>query len=128
VAKGEELMVDLMVPEANKENVAKLDDSTEWLRLQRGTDNPFIQLLGRRPNSTTTTPNRDIDFLLTYGISVKNISTLLPNTPAHSDHLGIVYDLDLGSFFSSVYSEVCTIPPRALTSGNVGRQIHQVCY
>lgn len=62
-------------------------------------DNPFIQLLGGRPNSTTNTPNRDIDFLLTYGISVKNISTLLPSIPAHSDHLGIVFDLDLEIFF-----------------------------
>ena len=27
--------------------------TVEWLRLQRGMDDPFIQLMGHRPNSTT---------------------------------------------------------------------------
>jgi hypothetical protein len=52
--------------------------------------------MARWPNSTTITPNRDIDFVLTYGINVSNLSTMAPNIPVHLDHLGIVLDLDLG--------------------------------
>ncbi len=92
--------------------------SIEWLRLQMGMDGPFIQLMGRHPNSMTQTPNRDIDFILTYGINITNISTLAPNIPSHSDHLGLVFDIDLHSFFSSTYSDIYKIPPRCLTSGN----------
>jgi hypothetical protein len=64
--------------------------SIEGLRVERGMDDPFIQLFGSRPNSTTQTPNRNIDFILTYGINIVNISTLVPNFPAHSDHLGMI--------------------------------------
>jgi hypothetical protein len=34
----------------------------EWLRLQRGLDDPFITLMGSRPNSTTQNPLRPVDF------------------------------------------------------------------
>jgi hypothetical protein len=73
--------------------------SIEWLRLQCGLDDPFIQLVSSRPNSTTLTPNHDIDYILTHGIQISNISTLEPNTPAHSDHLGIVFDINMADFF-----------------------------
>jgi hypothetical protein len=92
--------------------------SIEWLRLQRGMEDPFIQLMNSRPNSTTIIPNRDIDFILTYGIHVTNISTLSPNLPATSDHLGIILDIDLASHFSSSYSDLGSQSPRMLTSGN----------
>jgi hypothetical protein len=62
-------------------------------------DDPFIQLTQKRPNSTTLAPNRDIDYVLTFGINVINISTMAPNFPTQSDHLSIVLDLDLGSPF-----------------------------
>jgi hypothetical protein len=71
----------------------------EWLILQRGIDDLFVQLMARWPNSTTITPNRDIDFVLTYGINVSNLSTMAPNIPVHFDHLGIVLDLYLGVYF-----------------------------
>jgi hypothetical protein len=73
--------------------------SIEWLRLQCGLDDLFIQLVSSRPNSTTLTPNHDIDYILTHGIQISNISTLEPNTPAHSDHLGIVFDINMADFF-----------------------------
>jgi hypothetical protein len=92
--------------------------SIEWLRLQRGMDDPFIQLMQSCPNSTTIHPNRDIDYVLTYGIKISNISTLAQNSPAASDHLGIVFDIDLASYFSSKYSDINLHPPRMLTSGN----------
>jgi endonuclease/exonuclease/phosphatase family metal-dependent hydrolase len=92
--------------------------SIEWLSLQQGMDDPFVQLTGHHPNSTTQTPNHDIDFILTYGVNVINISTMSPNYPSHSDHLGLVLDLDLHSFFSSMYLDICSTTPRALTSGN----------
>jgi hypothetical protein len=92
--------------------------SIEWLRLQRGMDDPFIQLLQSRPNSTTIHPNRDIDYILTRGINIVNITTLSSNMPATSDHLGIVFDIDVASYFSSLYSNICSPNPRMLTSGN----------
>jgi hypothetical protein len=92
--------------------------SIEWLRLQRGMDDPFIQLMQARPNSTTIHPNWDIDYILTHGINIVNITTLPPNIPATSDHLGIVFDIDIASYFSSSYSNICSPNPRMLSSGN----------
>jgi hypothetical protein len=79
---------------------------------------PFVDILGSRPNSTTLTPNRDIDFIYTFGISFMNISTLSINTPALSDHLGIPFDIDLESFFSLKYSSMADASPRMLSAGN----------
>jgi hypothetical protein len=44
--------------------------------------------------------------------------TLVPNFPAQSDHLGIVFDIDMASYFSSSFSDLGNNPPRSLTSGN----------
>lgn len=62
---------------------------------------PFLRLTGAHPHSTTLTPLRDIDFILTHGIQVTHVTTLHPNTPACSDHLGMVLDIDVVTFFSS---------------------------
>jgi hypothetical protein len=43
---------------------------------------------------------------------------LEPNIPSYSDHLGLLFDLDIKSFFSSQYSDICKVSPRPLTSGN----------
>lgn len=75
--------------------------SIEWLHLQGGLDDPFVRLTGAHPHSTTLTPLRDIDFILTHGIQVTHVTTLHPNTPACSDHLGMVLDIDAVTFFSS---------------------------
>jgi hypothetical protein len=72
----------------------------------------------KRPNSTTITPNRDIDYVLTYGINSINISTMAPTFPTQSDHLVIILDLDLGSHFSSAYSDLYPQQPRMLTFGS----------
>ena len=56
--------------------------------------------------------------MLSHGINAINISTLSPDFPAHSDHLGIVLDIDLAAYFSSTYSDMCSAPPRMLTSDN----------
>jgi len=85
----------------------------EWLRIERGMDDPFRDLFGTCPNSMTQTPNRDIDFILTYGIQVSKISTLGINHPAQSDHLGIILDLDMYSFFSSKFSDLTQEPQGA---------------
>jgi len=70
-----------------------------------------------RPNSTTLTPRRDIDYILTYGIKAELISTLGPHSPAHFDHLGIIIDFDLSLHFSSTFSDMNSVTPRLLTSG-----------
>jgi len=92
--------------------------SIEWLRLCRGMDDPFVQLTGKRPNSTTQTPGRDIDYIYTFGINIRSISTLSINIPAISDHLGIICDIDLATHFSSQYSQTLDSVPRMLSSGN----------
>jgi endonuclease/exonuclease/phosphatase family metal-dependent hydrolase len=84
--------------------------SIEWLQEQRGVDNPFVQLTGNRPNSTTQTPHRDIDYVLTFGINITNISTLEINDPCVSDHLGIIFDIDIASHFASRYSDIAQPP------------------
>lgn len=92
--------------------------SIEWLRLERGMDDPFIQTMMTRPNSTTHYPNRDIDYVLTHGVPISSMSTVVPNYPAHSDHLGTVFDINLYLFFSSTLSDLHLASPRFLTSGN----------
>jgi len=86
--------------------------------LERGMDDPFIQTMMTRPNSTTHYPNRDIDYVLTYGVPISSMSTVVPNYPAHSDHLGTVFDINLYLFFSSTLSDLHLASPRFLTSGN----------
>jgi hypothetical protein len=104
--------------------------SIEWLRIERGLDDPFLMLIGSLPNSTTTTPQRDIDYVLTHGIQAKSISTLQINNPAQSDHLGIVIDFDLETLFSSRFSTIQETVPRLLNAGNkssVDAYIKYVC-
>jgi hypothetical protein len=90
----------------------------EWLRLQRALEDPFIKLMGSRPNSTTQTPNRPIDFILTFGITPESISTLPLNIPAQLDHIGMIFDLNMEQFFNSSFSEVMDTPSRILSIGN----------
>jgi hypothetical protein len=61
----------------------------------------------------TQTPNRDIDFILTYGINITSISTLAPSIPSHSDHLGFVFDIDLQSFFPQPIQTFIKVLPDA---------------
>jgi hypothetical protein len=99
--------------------------SIEGLRIQRGLDDPFRTLLGKR----TMIPNWDIDYVLTYGIQVTSISTMSPNFPAHSDHLGIIFDIDIASYFPSTYSDLAPTCPRLLNIRKpmFGDKIHQIC-
>jgi len=90
----------------------------EWLRIRQRMDDPFRQLLGSRPNSTTQNPSRDIDWVLIYGSTPSVISTLPLNQPALSDHLGIIIDFNLEEYFSTTFSALASLPTRKLTSGN----------
>jgi hypothetical protein len=92
--------------------------SIEWLWIPRRMSDPFIELFGARPNSTTQNPNTDIDYILTYGIQISGILTLGLICPAQSDHMGILLDIDLSSFFSSSFSDLSTHHPRSLALGN----------
>jgi hypothetical protein len=83
-------------------------------------DDPFIRVMGSRPNSTTVTPISDIDYILSYGIHIDTISTLQQSFPCHSDHLGTVFDIDLACSFSSSYTDNF----RKLM---VSQFIHQAC-
>jgi hypothetical protein len=90
--------------------------SIEWLRIQRGLVDPFISLAGSRPRSTTLTPQRDINFILTFGISATSISTVEMSQPPHSDHLGIILDLLSILFFSASHSAIAEPVPRMLSA------------
>lgn len=92
--------------------------SIEWLRLRRGLEDPFVALMGWRPNSTTQMPGCDIDYILTYGISINSITTIPINCPATSDHLGMILDIDMQHHFSTTFSEFQINHPRSLTSEN----------
>jgi len=92
--------------------------SIEWLWLPCGMEDPFITLTGHCLNSTTQTPNWDIDFILSYGIQNTNTSTLPVNTLAISDHPGILFDINLEAHLSSKNSDITNSIPRLLTSGN----------
>jgi endonuclease/exonuclease/phosphatase family metal-dependent hydrolase len=69
--------------------------SIEGLQIKYDMDDPFVQLIGQRPPTTTSTPGQDIDYILTYDIDPINITTLPPDTPAISDHLGLCMDIDI---------------------------------
>jgi hypothetical protein len=92
--------------------------SIEWLRVTYGLTDPFIELLQQRPNTTTLTPNRDIDYILTYGFPTQHITTLGMNNPATSDHLGIGIDINVEDLFQGTYSTLHQQPRRILTLNN----------
>lgn len=89
---------------------------------------PFIELLNNRPNTTTLTPGRDIDYILTYGLNIQNISTLGINMPARSDHQGIGIDICTEELFTGRYSTLHQQPRRLLTLNNVRAKITYVKY
>jgi hypothetical protein len=97
--------------------------SIEWLRIQRGMIDPFIAITQQRPNSITLTPNRDIDYILMFGIEIQNITTLGPDHPAISDHLGITFDIDPEKFFSSQFPHTTKENLRNLAANN-GRSVN----
>jgi hypothetical protein len=94
--------------------------SIEWLRLEHDLQDPFINLTGNRPPSTTIFEGRDIDYVLTHGIDVKHIMTLHIDNPATSDHLGITIDIDTSFLFNATYSTLGNPPRRKLTLNNIG--------
>ena len=52
------------------------------------------------------------------GIAIQRDTLLRANTPAQSDHLGIVVDLDLKYLFTNACSPLISTSPRKLTSDN----------
>lgn len=93
--------------------------SIEWLRMEHGLDDPFLLLHNKRPNTTTNTPHRDIDYILTYGIQPQTILILPPDFPTASDHRGICLDISAEVLFSAKYSQLSNQQPRKLTLNNV---------
>lgn len=82
--------------------------SIEWLCIEYGMGDPFIELCSTRPPSTTIHPNRDIDFVLTHGIIPTGITTLQTNIPSKSDHIGICIDINIEETFGGKYSSLGT--------------------
>ncbi len=101
----------------------------EWLRLETGMDDPFIQSQGTQPTTTTLHPGRDIDYILTWQVSPQYVSLLPLNIPSYSDHHAFCLDIDIQSLFDNTYSELQQQPRRLLTSTNIKAQatyIHNV--
>jgi hypothetical protein len=106
------------VNECQKKN-SIIAHSIEWLRIEYDLTDPFIDIIGSRPSSTTLTTGRDIDYILTHNVDVKHITTLGMHTPAISDHQGIGIDIDISTFFNGHYSMLERPIPRTLTFNNV---------
>ncbi len=102
--------------------------SIEWLHMEHGMDDPFEKIHGDRPSSTTLTPNRDIDYILTYGVLPQNITLLPIDTPAQSDHRGICLDIDAKELFNSTYSELSCMPGCKLALNNVQAKKRYITY
>ncbi len=81
-----------------------------------------------RPYSTTNTPHRDIDYILTCGIHPQNITLLPVDFPIQSDHRGICLDISTEHLFQAKYSELSTLTPRKLTLRNVQAKIAYIKY
>jgi hypothetical protein len=102
--------------------------SIEWLRIEHGMTNPFVDLMQKRPDTTTLTPGRDIDYILTYGVEVQHITTLGMHKPASSDHQGIGIDIDISSLFNGQYSTITQAPRRILTMNNIRAKLAYIKY
>jgi hypothetical protein len=95
----------------------------EWLKTEHGLDDPFLMLHDARPSSTTITPNRDIDYILTYGVSPQHITLLPIDFPTNSDHRGLCIDINIAEVFQANYSELSNPNPRKLSLRNVQSKI-----
>jgi hypothetical protein len=73
-----------------------------------------------RPPTTTINPDRDLDWVLTWGVQISTLSTLPVNFPAISNHLGFCIDIDISNLFGSTYGCFSQPLQRKLTSKNVG--------
>jgi hypothetical protein len=91
-------------------------------------DDPFVELYGARPPTTTINPNSDIDYVYTWGVNITRISTLDVNTPADSDHLGICLDIDLTELFGGKYGTLAPPSRRLLTLSNVKAKTAYTAY
>jgi hypothetical protein len=109
-------------------NMGLKTHTIEWLRIEHGLDDPFITLQGSRPTSTTNTPHRDIDYILTYGIQPQGINLLPIDYLTPSDHRGIYIDLNIEDIFQAKYSELSSIAPRKLTLRNIQAKIAYIKY
>jgi len=102
--------------------------SIEWLHINTGMDDPFINLFGSRPSTTTIIPNHDLGWVLSWGIQLSSLSVLPINNPATSDHLGISIDIDIKKLFGS--SNGCFSQPtqQKLTSKNIQARTKYIAY
>jgi hypothetical protein len=102
--------------------------SIEWLRVEHGLDDPFIEPFGGRPPTTTINNGRDIDFVFTWGVQTDSVTTLAVNTPASSDHLGICIDINTETLFQCKYDKLSSCPRRKLTLNNVKTKLNYISY
>jgi hypothetical protein len=84
-----------------------------------GMDDPFLLLHGNRPSTTTIFPDRDIDFIFTWKIDPRAVSTLQLNIPAHSNRPAICLDVDLKTLLRGKYGTFSPPVQQKLTSQNV---------
>jgi hypothetical protein len=87
--------------------------------MEHGMDDPFIKLLQWHPPTTTKSLNRHTDYILTFRVPIKDRSTLVHDTSAKSDNLGICLDIDIQCLFASTYSELGVLPRGKVTLDNV---------
>lgn len=89
---------------------------------------PFIEYFDHRPNTTTHTPNRDIDYILTYGLPPVKVTTLEYDLPTKSDHIGICLNIPVEVLFCGKYSGLEQWPTRQLTLQNIKAKQRDIKY
>jgi len=91
-------------------------------------DDPFINLFGSRPSTTTINPNRDLDWVLTWGIQLSSLSVLPINNPATSDHLRISIDIGTNNLFGSSHGCFSQPTQQKLNSKNIQARTKYITY
>jgi hypothetical protein len=102
--------------------------SIEWLKVEHDLSDPFVEITGNRPPTTTMSKGRDIDYIYTHGVKVTHITTLPIDNPANSDHIGIAFDIDTSLLFNAQYSTLGNIPQRKLTVNNIKAKTSYIQY
>ena len=92
--------------------------SMAWLFEEAGLQDVSMLRHGNRPNTTTTTENRFIDWVGCWNVPVLRVARLGENYPAMSDHLGFAVDVDMVALFGGVYSCLTSRTPRRLSVKN----------
>jgi hypothetical protein len=92
--------------------------SMAWLLTETGMTD-VLRSSHEAPLTTTTTPNRPIDWIGSWRVPILRVGRFEENYPAISDHLGFFVDIDMAGLMGGAY-DILKLPKlRKLTLKNV---------